>query len=711
MPESTPDERPLQGWKEIAAYLDRDMRTAIRWEKEEGLPIRRHRLKGRSSVYAYVSEIEDWRTARPTHAEAQPAPEPLWRRPAAWAAAALAAIAVAFVLYGPILNPRDPVAEAADDSMRSEQVWTDRAASRMARLSPDGKMISYVGAANELWVRHVSTGESRLLTRSGEWDNLETSAISPDGGRVASAWFNGEALKYELRLTDFAEGDGNSNERVLYRPGPDDGGYLEVLGWLSDSRVLFVKAKNGEIRFLIIDAKTDDLTPLKTLAWQYPIEPILSRDGRWVAYAAPREPTETANDIFVLATDGSSERMLVEHPAEDLPVGWTPDGSHLLFRSDRTGSQSLWALPFSEGKTAGPPKMLSSELSAVRTVGVSPQGDFYYLKRTGFKEVRQGRLDLTTGRVIAVPKPVATSFVGDNYDPIYSPDGSRMAYLSNRSLQDFTPVSSTIVVRDLASGAEHEIDPETKGVSNLSWSPDSASLLFRSRNAGGAWGAYRVAANGGESEPLFFPDVAVSSKGRFKNAKNFGWMRDGRSIHYREGYGGGGAHWIHDLESGERRALLPPGSNYFLTLSSDGFKFAMTELRHQRTDHVAHVISTLDVKTGERKELAYWPRPEGSSYSAPTQAAWSPERNKLVVWKIIPPQNKAAKSLDADLWIIDVDSGEAHPTELSVQGLTKPLNVLSLHPDGERLTFSAGQREYEIWKLSNFLDRLEASDD
>ena len=39
------DEKPLQSWKEIGTYLDRDMRTAIRWEKEEGLPIRRRVLQ------------------------------------------------------------------------------------------------------------------------------------------------------------------------------------------------------------------------------------------------------------------------------------------------------------------------------------------------------------------------------------------------------------------------------------------------------------------------------------------------------------------------------------------------------------------------------------------------------------------------------------------------------------------------------------------
>jgi hypothetical protein len=46
-------EQVLGSWKEIGAYLQRDARTARRWEKEEGLPVHRQTHKTRSSVYAY----------------------------------------------------------------------------------------------------------------------------------------------------------------------------------------------------------------------------------------------------------------------------------------------------------------------------------------------------------------------------------------------------------------------------------------------------------------------------------------------------------------------------------------------------------------------------------------------------------------------------------------------------------------------------------
>ena len=61
----------LESWKQIAAYLDRGVRTVRRWETEEGLPVHRHMHRSLGSVYAYKSEIDAWRQTRPT----RPAPE------------------------------------------------------------------------------------------------------------------------------------------------------------------------------------------------------------------------------------------------------------------------------------------------------------------------------------------------------------------------------------------------------------------------------------------------------------------------------------------------------------------------------------------------------------------------------------------------------------------------------------------------------------
>src|SRR5713226_9041682 len=67
------ENRRLNSWKEIASYLDHDVRTVIRWEKERGMPV--HRVPGgqRHGVFAYSGEIEEWlHNGRPVDDDSPP---------------------------------------------------------------------------------------------------------------------------------------------------------------------------------------------------------------------------------------------------------------------------------------------------------------------------------------------------------------------------------------------------------------------------------------------------------------------------------------------------------------------------------------------------------------------------------------------------------------------------------------------------------------
>ena len=60
-PEGSPlPGKKLDSWGEIASYLGREVRTVQRWEGTEGLPVRRHEHKKKSTVYAYASELDAW---------------------------------------------------------------------------------------------------------------------------------------------------------------------------------------------------------------------------------------------------------------------------------------------------------------------------------------------------------------------------------------------------------------------------------------------------------------------------------------------------------------------------------------------------------------------------------------------------------------------------------------------------------------------------
>jgi tetratricopeptide (TPR) repeat protein len=133
---SAPDRSDrLESWKEIAAYLKRDLSTVQRWEKREGLPVHRHQHDERATVFAYKSEIEAWwhngrsRLEAGNGGEAKPGTEhgnersqetgrepeaqsqPLFsrRRRRIWlAGAAVAALAIAAGLFYYLKKPPSP---------------------------------------------------------------------------------------------------------------------------------------------------------------------------------------------------------------------------------------------------------------------------------------------------------------------------------------------------------------------------------------------------------------------------------------------------------------------------------------------------------------------------------------------------------------------------------------------------------------------------
>ena len=61
----------LSGWKDIARYLGKGVRTVQRYERDMGLPVRRPAGKVRGSVLATKSELDAWVSVRPIRKEFQ----------------------------------------------------------------------------------------------------------------------------------------------------------------------------------------------------------------------------------------------------------------------------------------------------------------------------------------------------------------------------------------------------------------------------------------------------------------------------------------------------------------------------------------------------------------------------------------------------------------------------------------------------------------
>ena len=132
----------LDSWKDIAAYLKRDVSTVQRWEKREGMPVHRHLHGKLGSVYAFPAELDEWWRSRPA-AESSPAPAGR-RRWIAWLiGAAMIAIALGGALVWYVERSgyfwHNPIANA-----RFIRLTDFEGTEEAAAISRDGKFVAFL---------------------------------------------------------------------------------------------------------------------------------------------------------------------------------------------------------------------------------------------------------------------------------------------------------------------------------------------------------------------------------------------------------------------------------------------------------------------------------------------------------------------------------------------------------------------------------------
>ncbi len=696
---------PLDSWKEIAAYLQRDVSTAMRWEKSEELPVHRHQHSSRASVYAYPSELDAWRTARRPDRGKTAVPPARWPRlvPAAAGGAALLAVA-AVVLWGPIMKPPGPLAEAANvaGKVTIRQVWAGEDIDILGSPSPDGRFISFVDwSTGDLALRDLQTGENRRLTNKGSWSEnpsyAEWSVISPNGKQVAYTWLDNEKSLFHLRLIGIEGEGGGSRPKIVY--SHEDVRYVHPQSWFPDGERILTRLFRADdtIQIGIVHVADGSLEVLKTFDWQRPQTAKLSPDGRYIAYDAPSDQQRKQQDIFLLAADGGSEVPLVEHSANDTVIGWTPDGGAILFSSDRSGRSDMWRLPLEGGKPAGPATRVKSGIEVSKPMGMTAAGELYYGVRTGNRDIQVAEVDFATGRMLSpIVKPV-DRYVGWAIDPAWSPDGKSMAYISRRASGNNS--SRKLVIRELTAGAEREIENDLTYIEVLHWTPDGRSLLTSGRDAEGRHGIVRIDAVTGKRALILRSSAGV----RLKDSQA---SPDGKAIYYLRGdyqLLDSSRKFVMsvrtlDLASGQDKEIYRADASRGLMrfrLSPDGTRLAIG-----RTDPEdgSTILEALPVEGGEPLEL-YRVHPPDLIARYP---AWTPDSQDVL---FVLKRGESPKKPD-ELWTIPALGGEPQKTEVSADQMRMPISV---HPDGRRVAFSAGQDHLSVWVMANFLPEMRAA--
>jgi TolB protein len=167
-----------------------------------------------------------------------------------------------------------------------------------------------------------------------------------------------------------------------------------------------------------------------------------SPDGRKIAFASS---TDGNTDIYVLAVEGGTPLRLTSARGIDTQPAWAPNGRQIAFTSTRSGSPQVYLMD-SDGSNVrrltfdgGFHDEVTWANDGTRLACTTKVGDRFQI----------ATIDTITGEQRVIPGP------GNNESPCFSPDGSMLAFASDRT------GSPQIFVTD-ADGVPHQLTREGK---------------------------------------------------------------------------------------------------------------------------------------------------------------------------------------------------------------------------------------------------------
>ncbi|HZT78288.1 MAG TPA: S9 family peptidase, partial [Vicinamibacterales bacterium] len=243
-------------------------------------------------------------------------------------------------------------------------------------------------------------------------------------------------------------------------------------------------------------------------------DPHFSPDGSTIAFVittVDHKQNRRRGEIWSVPADGSrAPTALTTAPQSSTSPRWSPDGTTIAFLSARQAAgesgdalrTQVWLLPLSGGE----PHRLTSLANGVSSFAWSPDGTrLLVVSRSGPSDTAKSPSDVrhyahanykfndtgwfddkkTHVWVVDVPSGRAHQITsGDDWndtDPQWSPDGTRIAFVSNRTGKAFDEDRNTDVwVIDANGGPLTKISDHVEGDSSPRWSPDGNTIAFLS---------------------------------------------------------------------------------------------------------------------------------------------------------------------------------------------------------------------------------------
>ncbi len=540
------------------------------------------------------------------------------------------------------------------EGIRTRQVWKGSDVNLEGSISGDGRYLSFTEwGTGDVALRDLTTGENRRLTNKEAKDWAQTSTISHDGSMVAYSFWNDKANTYELRLVSTKGGQ----PRVLF----SNRDWTRAMAWTPDDQHVIGYREVGKKVLLELVAVRDGSARTLATVDHYAETARVSPDGRWLAYDPHSSPVVRHFDIHVQALDGSRGGPVIEHPADDRLLDWTPDGSALLFTSNRSGAPTTWVQPLRDGKAAGSPQLFAVNLGQVTPLGVSRSGALYYGVGTWTRDVYLADWDPVAGRIVGAPVKATEQNVGRNMTPVWTRDGRLVFYSNPRS-----SLAPQVMVRSAdGSVREFRLSRFAPTVFPVALFPDGRSGILP---RGDDTGHYRLDFDTGKEELLF----------RAEASRRIFLSPDGGSVYYARK----NALIRRDLSTGQETEISRQAQNIELTsetLSPDGRQ--MVFMAPWAPGKLA--LSLFSLETGQVRELT-----RVLSDVRRGGTAWEADGRHILF---------VGGAGQRELMRISVDGGEPQPVGFQMEGLARP----AISPDGSKIAFQAGTGSAEVWVLEH----------
>ena len=577
--------------------------------------------------------------------------------------------------------------------LAAKLLW-NAAQNRVSSVSRDGRLVTFeefrVGTAN---IRDLETGDTRVLpygfSAKAYLVDRVGSRLSPDGRWVAFSGPEGPLPDdvYGRIVLGIMHPDG-TGKVTLYRSETWPGTLWPPYGWTPDSKQVLCRRlplPRGSVpELVLISVPSGEVRIVRPTSVDDSGDPAVSPDGRWIAYSVKGR-------VHVVSIDGATDTEITTGPGADSIAGWSPDGKHVVFTSDRSGERGVYRIAVQRGKASGAAELLRLLPGLSRVVGLDARGTLYYAEKPPLNDAYIAGLDAAGGTFTSPPVKLTQRFEGTNAAPMWSPDGNRLAWVKLRKDPFELGRIEAIVIRDLATGQERDLTPQVAAHlrPSPSWLTGGNSLLL------GAWDQQ-------SGYTLYKMDIATGSAVKLRGELMSklplyvpSWSPDGSKV-YRPDRPS-----IHvwDSATGEEKLLLKdPMAAYVreITPSPDGASLAYVIITPPPAGSNwmgPNYIKILDIASGQTRELvqvrpAWWRR----------MMTWTPDGKYLLYategWAGAPAGEPTR------IWIVPASGGTPKQLGNDFRGR---VFELSISPDGKQLGFTLNTSRNELWALENFL--------